>query len=184
MAVVVERFVVVVDEVPAVHVVDVAVAVVVDAVVLAARTRLPGIRPDVGRQVGMVVVHPGVDHRDDDGVASGCRRPGFWSIDVCIRRSGRAVHGLTRVAYSPELSHVLVVREGVDAVGGILFGESDARIATKLRERTPAVGRRHRRDEGAKRSDAAVRCRSRVAEGVALRSQPDSRVEADQNPRP
>ena len=48
---------VVVDEVPAVDVVDVAVAVVVDAV---ARD-LAGVGPDVGGEVGVVVVDAGVD---------------------------------------------------------------------------------------------------------------------------
>ena len=62
VAVVVHRVGVVVDEVVAVDVVDVAVAVVVEP----SAGDLGRVRPDVGGEVGMRVVDAGVDHADDD----------------------------------------------------------------------------------------------------------------------
>ncbi len=47
----------------AVDVVDVAIAVVIQAVA----GNLAGVDPHVGRQVWVVVVHPGVDYADDYG---------------------------------------------------------------------------------------------------------------------
>jgi hypothetical protein len=57
VTVVVGRVVVVVDEIPTMDVVDVAVAVVVDPVRGAARAGFAGVRPDVRGEVGMVPVH-------------------------------------------------------------------------------------------------------------------------------
>src|SRR5262249_52726301 len=62
MAVVVVRIVVPVDEVPAVNVVDVPVAVVIDPV----RRDLAGIGPDIGGEIRVVGVHARVDHGHDD----------------------------------------------------------------------------------------------------------------------
>ena len=106
--------VVVVDEVPAVHVVDVAVAVVVDAV---ARD-LARVRPDVGGEVGVVVLDPGVDDGDDDVGAAGRRVPGRLGVDV----------GVARLVEAPHLRQARVVgreRGGDDAVG---LGVLDARL--------------------------------------------------------
>jgi hypothetical protein len=72
-----------------VHVVHVTVAVVVEAV---ARD-LTGIRPDVRREVGVVVVDPAVDDGDDDRGIADRDLPGLRCVDV---RVGRAA-GLTRV---------------------------------------------------------------------------------------
>ena len=69
--VVVARIVVVVHEVPAVHVVDEAVMVVVDAVA----RYLPRVGPDVRRQIGMRVVDSRVDHRHQDGAVAGADIP-------------------------------------------------------------------------------------------------------------
>ena len=77
VVVVVVRIGVVVDEVPSVEVVDVAVAVVVDAVA----GNLAGVGPDVGLEVGMVEVDARVnDGHHDRRVAQGMR-PGAGSID-------------------------------------------------------------------------------------------------------
>ena len=72
---------VLVDEVPAVHVVDAPVAVVVEPVGLAPATRLAGVRPQVGAEVGMGGVDPGVDHRDGHLRRAGGDVPGLGSAD-------------------------------------------------------------------------------------------------------
>src|SRR5262249_24139846 len=94
VAVVVERFVVVRDEVPAVDVVDEAVAVVVDAVA----GDLARVGPDVGGEVGVVVVDAGVDDRDDDAAARGDGVPRLGGVDVGV---GDAA-GLPGVVQAPE----------------------------------------------------------------------------------
>ena len=68
------------DEVPAVDVVDVAVAVVVDAV---ARD-LAGVGPDAAGQVGVVQVDAGVEHGDDRRGAPRRDAPGLGGVDVHV----------------------------------------------------------------------------------------------------
>jgi len=77
-AVHIPRGVVVVNEVPAVHVIDVSVAVVVDAVA----GHLAGVDPAVGVQIGVVGIHAAVN--DGDG-HSACR--------PVVPRGGRADQG-------------------------------------------------------------------------------------------
>ena len=67
------------DEVPAVDVVDEAVAVVVDPV---ARD-LAGVDPQLARQVGMGRVDAGVEHRHDRPGAGG-DVPGLGGVDVDV----------------------------------------------------------------------------------------------------
>ena len=69
VAVVVHRVAVVGDEIVAVNVADEAVVAGV------------GVRPDVGRQVGMVVVDARVDHGHDDLRAAGGDVPGCLGVD-------------------------------------------------------------------------------------------------------
>ena len=112
VAVVVHRVAVVVREVPAVHVVDETVAVVVDTV---ARD-LAGIGPHIGGQVGMDVVDPGVDHRHPHVLAAGGDVPRGWGVDVGSRRAS----GLPEVQEAPELSELGIVRclfHVIDEVG-------------------------------------------------------------------
>ena len=101
-----------VHEVPAVHVVDEAVAVVVHTV---ARD-LAGIGPDVGGQVGMEVIDPGVDHRHPHVLAAGGDVPRGWGVDVGSRRAS----GLPEVQEAPEFSELGIVRclfHVIDEVG-------------------------------------------------------------------
>src|SRR5205823_7675554 len=70
--------VVVVHEVPAVDVVDLAVAVIVDTV---ARD-LARVRPEVGREIRMCVHHAVVDDRDDDARAARGHVPGRDEVGV------------------------------------------------------------------------------------------------------
>jgi hypothetical protein len=60
------RVCVLVDEVPAVHVVDAAVGVVVDAVA----RELARVDPEVADEIGVAGVDAAVDHRDHDGTAA------------------------------------------------------------------------------------------------------------------
>ena len=77
-------------------VVDPAVPVVVDAVT----GNLTGVRPDVRRQIGVVVGDAGVRHRDHDAAATRRRVPGLRRVDVCVHNT--AV--LTDVVQAPELA--------------------------------------------------------------------------------
>ena len=82
---IVHRIVVVVVEVPAVHVVHEAVAVVVDAV----SRDLARVGPDVRRQVGMRVIDAAVDDPDQDGVVPHGGVPGQLRRDVDARDAAR-----------------------------------------------------------------------------------------------
>src|SRR5207249_4485976 len=79
--IIIERVVVVVDEVPAMHVVDEAVVVVVDAV----PRDLSWIGPDVGGQVGVANVDPGIDDGHHHAPAPGAHAPGALGPDICPR---------------------------------------------------------------------------------------------------
>ena len=101
VAVVVRRVVVVVHEVPAAPVVDVAVAVVVEAVRPAARAVLALVDPDVLGEIGVRHVDTGVDDRDGDVGASGGDGPRLLRVDVRIGRAGRVVHRLASCCRGP-----------------------------------------------------------------------------------
>ncbi len=92
--------VVVVAEVVAVDVVHVTVAVVVDAVA----GDLPRVGPYVGGEVGMGVIHAGVDHSHDD-IGAGLHVPRFGRVHV---RVGLAA-GLPDVIEAPELGIARIV---------------------------------------------------------------------------
>src|SRR5690606_11033705 len=64
-------------EIPAARVVDVAVAVIVEAIA----GDLSGVDPQPAHQVGMVDVNTGVDDRDHDAVAGVAGGPGLGRID-------------------------------------------------------------------------------------------------------
>src|SRR5262249_24208377 len=81
VAVVVHGVAVVVHEVVAVDVIDVAVVVVVDAVA----GDFAGVGPDVGGQVGVVVVDAALDDGDGDAAGAGGRVPGLGGVDVGVR---------------------------------------------------------------------------------------------------
>ncbi len=89
VSVIVDRVVVVVVEVPAVNVVDEAVAVVVDAVL----RDLVGVGEDVGGEVLVKDVHTGVDDGDHDLARPGDVVPGLRRTDV--RARGAAVESET-----------------------------------------------------------------------------------------
>ena len=86
------------DHVPPVPVVDIAVVVVVDAVVLSPTAALAGIDPHVRREVGMVVRDAAVDDGDDDVGAAGRHVPRLRCVDVVARGARDRVHALPGVA--------------------------------------------------------------------------------------
>jgi hypothetical protein len=140
---VVVRVVVAVQEVPAAPVVDVAVAVVVDAVVRASGAVLAGVRPHGRRAVPPAEVRMGkVDARVDDAdghVDAGAgRRPRLERVDVRIRSAGGAVHDLTEVVQRPEVVEPRVV--GMIAVveqryHAVRLGVPNARVGAQRVER-------------------------------------------------
>ena len=147
-AAVVDR-VVVAREIPPVHVVDVAVAVVVDAV-----DRIEGVGPDgaagAGAEVRMVEVDALVEYADVDRAVRGGRRggPGVRCVDVRVDRATPAAHGLAGVLQRPLLREVRVVRlSRVDPVGlGVLHRDigaqdGDQRLQRRTTRHTDQLGR-------------------------------------------
>ncbi len=131
MAVIVGRVGVTVGEVPALDVVDEAVAVVVDAV----SGDLARIRPDVGREIGVRVVDPGVDDRDQHAGTAG-HVPG---------------RGRVHARQAPEILVALSPRaRGREerVVGKRLYPQHAVGLAP-LDGRVGGVGARHRVEVGA-----------------------------------
>ena len=105
--------VVVVAEVPAVDVVHIAVAVIVDAVGLLAASGLAGVGPRLGGEVRVVEVDAVVDHGDHDVRVAGRQVQGLESVDVGIGQALGPVLAqeqlLARVVETPELVEVGLV---------------------------------------------------------------------------
>ncbi len=113
VAVVVERGVVLLDEVPAARVVDLAVPVLVPA---AGRVVVD---PDVRREVGVRVGDAAVDHGDDHVAAPRVQVPGLGRVDV-------VVGGLVE---APEVREARVVRHRRGQVRDVVrLGELDGGV--------------------------------------------------------
>ena len=110
VTVVVERVRVLVRKIPAAHVVDESVAIVVHPIRPAAGARLSWIEPDVRGQIGVAVVDTRVDHGDDDSGIAGCHTPGLGRIDVRVRCAWDSVHRLAEVLEPPQLVKGRIVR--------------------------------------------------------------------------
>ncbi len=93
-----------VDEIPASHVIDVAVCVVVHAVA----GDFAWIRPDVSREVGVGEIDPRIDDGDDDVPRPGRDLPGLGGVDVGIDPA--AV--LADVGEAPLRREARVIRNG------------------------------------------------------------------------
>ena len=124
---VVDRVGVVVHEVVAVVVVDVAVEIVVDPVA----RNLAGVGPHVRRQVGVRVVHAGIDDADDHVARSGGGRPRARSADVGARRAARLPHVVQR----PHLGKQGVAREDRRLPDEVGLDVDDVRIGAPARDR-------------------------------------------------
>ncbi len=107
VVVVVHGVAVVVVGIHTVDVVDVAVGVVVDAVA----GDLAGIRPGIGREVGVRVVDTGVDHGDHDIGRTVEHAPALGRVDVSVRGTDMAAAiGLAGVVHAPEVAEQRIVR--------------------------------------------------------------------------
>ena len=103
VTVVVHRIGVAVGKVVAPHIVNVAVAIIVDAV----SSHLTGIAPSIGSQIGMVVIDASVDHGDNHRSGTSGRVPRFGSIDVDVCHATR----LADVVETPERAEGWIVGE-------------------------------------------------------------------------
>ena len=121
MAVVIHRVGVAVGKVPPVDIVDEPIAVVVDTVA----GDLAGVGPDVGGEVGVLVVDAAVDHRDDHAPRSRRDGPGLGSVDVGVDHAPR----LPRVVERPERAERPVVGNGRAGDGEVGLHEGHARRA-------------------------------------------------------
>ncbi len=131
--------VVVVGEVPAPEVVDLAVAVVVDVVRLPAGAALARVDEHVGREVGVVrddaAVHHGHAHR---GAQARAQVPGLWGIDVRVRQARDAPHLLARVVEPPEVGEARVVGDGVLVDDRVRLGVEHVRVALQPARQPPS----------------------------------------------
>lgn len=93
MAVAVHRIAIVVGEIIAMHIVDIPVAVVVQTIA----GDLGLIDPNVVRQIGMAVIHSGVEHSNQCAGAAAAV-PSFWQVDIGIGNTT----GLPGVMHPPE----------------------------------------------------------------------------------
>ena len=103
VVVVIHRVVVVVREIPAPRVIDVAISIVVEAV----RGDFAGIRPHVRHQIRMRVVDARVDHADQHCTAARAQIPSLRRVDVRIRRAT----ALPRIMKPPQLAKTRVIRQ-------------------------------------------------------------------------
>src|SRR5262245_65547448 len=108
VAVLILRVVIVGEKVPAVHVVDKAVAVVVDAVA----GDLAGIRVDVGGQIRVSEVNAAVQNADYYRAAAGGDVPRLGRIDVGIGHADLPEDGLAGVVQAVQLAEARIVHEG------------------------------------------------------------------------
>ncbi len=168
-----------VDEVPAAPVVDIAVAVVVDAVRAAARAVLALVDPDVLGEIGVRHVDARVDDRDGDVRASGGDGPGLLGVDVRVGRARREVDLLAGVVESP------LLREGwvVGRVGGVedevRLCIGDARVLLERADRPARVRRTHRDDRAVDLREALRRPSADRAEHACPPLGGDVVLEAD-----
>ena len=113
------------DEVPAVDVVFVAVAVVIDVVV----GDLTGVRPLDRAEVGAVGAVAGIDVGDDDVGRADRPFPGRQHVDVVARFArGEAVQGLAGVLQAPLLGEERIVGDRLDPAQEVRFGEDDGGV--------------------------------------------------------
>ena len=140
-----------IDHVPTVYVIDVAVGVVVDTI----SRDLSRIRPDTVDQVRVIEVDTGVEHGHYDGAGTGGPIPRLDGIDIGVSGAAR----LPRVLKGPLIAEKWIVEEVVEDVGdkrrsGSLRRESgqiaghDRTSRPHQRPSEPDVANGHRADSG------------------------------------
>src|SRR5256885_6918847 len=92
VSVIVSDITAVVQRVDAVNVVDVTVLIVIDTVA----GDFPWIRPDVGREIGMVVIDPGVNCGHNDAGITGGLVPRLRRVDLVESPEGFTAGGALR----------------------------------------------------------------------------------------
>ena len=130
------RVVVAVGEVPAGHVVHIPVPVVIDPV-----EDLPWIRPDVGGDVGVSGVDPGIDDGDDDPVPLRAV-PGRLGLELPERPKV-----LVRLAPRSRRLVVGIVRHELRRCTEVRMGVCDVRVGAELRRRLLHVTSGGERDD-------------------------------------
>ena len=129
--------VVVVAEVPAVDVVDVAVAVIVDPVGFATVAQFAGVRPRAFGEVGMGEVDAIIDERDDRRRVTGRDAERLAGVDVGIGRALRSgiAAALAQVLESPQLvPQRLAGRVRIKETSVVDAHAEDIRVGLKSRE--------------------------------------------------
>ncbi len=180
VAEVVGGLVVALDEVPPAPVVDVAVAVVVDAVVLAAAAGLARVAPQVRREVRLAEADARVHHGDLDVGRAGRAAPRVDGIDVGARDAGRVVDELAVVAQAPFLVEERVVRHAGAAHAPVGLRPGDARVALEGGGGLGRVGVLGDPDDGRpRRAQRAPEPRAAVAERVRAPGAVDPGAELD-----
>ena len=142
VSVAVLHVVVVLDEVPAVHVVDVAVVVAVDSDPLG----FTGIRPDVGGEIGVGEVDPGVDDRHHHALRTGGDIPRLRRVDVGADQPVAADGG---VAEAPLRGEARVIRDRRGLEHEVGLERIDAGSAGRPREHVLSARTRGREREEA-----------------------------------
>ena len=161
VAVVVHRVSIVVEEIVAADVIDVAVAVII----LAVAGDLARVGPDVGLQVGVVVVDAGVYDGHHRLAGAGGFVPCLGSIDVGIEGAA----GLTGVVHAPQFGEAGIVgyHLGGDFRIGLHQLHTGARLQGVERFDQPLIGQRGLVHPGHKRvSLAQLQARGVRAHGV------------------
>ena len=105
-------------EVPATDIIDVAVAIVVDAIIW----RLARVDPDVSLEIGVVEVNTGVDNRDAVVWVASINVPRFRRIDVVV----------LGLVHAPEQAEHWVIRGGLTVVHVVWFDVIDGWVGLQL----------------------------------------------------
>ena len=83
MIIIIHGIIVIVDKIPSINIIDVAISVIIYTIA----RYFTGVDPDIGGEILMGIVNTCIDHSYDDGKASCIDIPCFDSINIRIRRS-------------------------------------------------------------------------------------------------
>ena len=138
VAVVVLRVVIVIDEIPATPIVDVAVAIVVETVGRAAGAHFATVQPHqraaaiIAAKLGVSEVDAAIDHSDDDIRIARRDGPGFGGVDVGIGHPDVAVDNLSSVVEAPLRRVLRIGGNLIQRHHKIRLGILDARVEAQF----------------------------------------------------
>ena len=98
----IHRVVLIVVKVPTTHVINKTISVIIDSIT----RNFIRINPYVRRQVGVIVVHPGINHCNFYCARSRCFIPSLGGIDIGISET----EILTGIMHAPQPVKIVVVR--------------------------------------------------------------------------